>query len=193
MMIWQDRNMLECFKVFYVKLYVHSLVDILKWFCENARCYNKIYDYTKLISQRSHKSSGVTSIWKNMIIIMLKDTRGVNNTCHANVLVYMTFIGPCIMIYFYSKTNEMHQCIKFILEWHPTCFGRSFRPSSGVEDCTYSNTHLSNRYCCLLATGCEMELVCHFHLVPTSKETAVICLTNAYCCMYSLQVLMMDG
>jgi len=28
--IWQDRNMSECFKVFYVKLYVHSLVDELK-------------------------------------------------------------------------------------------------------------------------------------------------------------------
>jgi len=40
---------------------------------------------------------------------------------------------------FHSKTNQMHQCIKFILEWHSTCFGRSFRPSSGVQDCTYSN------------------------------------------------------
>jgi len=30
-------------KVFYMKLYVHSLVDRLKWFYENARCYNKIY------------------------------------------------------------------------------------------------------------------------------------------------------
>jgi len=40
----------------------------------------------------------------------------------------------------------MHQCIKlFILEWHCTCFGRSFRPSSGFQDCTYSNRHLSNR------------------------------------------------
>ena len=27
----------------------------------------------------------------------------------------LTFIGPCILIYFYSKTNYMHQCIKFIL------------------------------------------------------------------------------
>ena len=31
--------------------------------------------------------------------------------------------------------------IYFILEWHSTCFGRSFRPSSGV------------RYCCLLVSG----------------------------------------
>ena len=31
MMIWQARNMSECFKVFYVKLYVHLLVDTLKW------------------------------------------------------------------------------------------------------------------------------------------------------------------
>jgi len=26
----------------------------------------------------------------------------------------------------------------WLLEWHSTCFGRSFRPSSGVQDCTYS-------------------------------------------------------
>jgi len=26
--------------------------------------------------------------------------------------------------------------IYFILKWHCTCFGRSFRPSSGVQDCT---------------------------------------------------------
>ena len=29
--------------------------------------------------------------------------------------------------------------IYFILEWHSTCFGRSFCPSSGVQDCTYCN------------------------------------------------------
>jgi hypothetical protein len=42
----------------------------------------------------------------------------------------------------------MHQCIKFILEWRSICFGRSFRPSSDVQDCTYSNRHLSDR--CIL-------------------------------------------
>ena len=41
--------------------------------------------------------------------------------------------------------------IYFILEWHSTCFGRSFHPSSGVQDCTHNNRHLSSRYCCLLA------------------------------------------
>ena len=29
--------------------------------------------------------------------------------------------------------------IYFILEWHSTCSRRSFRPSSRVKDCTYSN------------------------------------------------------
>ena len=41
----------------------------------------------------------------------------------------------------------------FILERHSTCFGRSFLPSSAVQDCTYSNRHMSNRYCWLLASG----------------------------------------
>ena len=30
-------------------------------------------------------------------------------------LTNLMFIGPCIVIYFYSKTNEMHQFLKFIL------------------------------------------------------------------------------
>jgi hypothetical protein len=29
--------------------------------------------------------------------------------------VRLTFIGPCVVIYFYSTTNEMHQFLKFIL------------------------------------------------------------------------------
>jgi len=79
-----------------------------------------------------------------------------------NTLSSFTFIGPCIVIYFYSITNQMHECIKFILfEQHCTCFVRSFRPSSGDQDCTYNNRHMSNRYCWLLPSGNEM-----FHLVP---------------------------
>ena len=69
---------------------------------------------------------------------------------------YKSFVSnPSSNRHFYSKTNQMHQCIKFtlFLEWHSTCFGRSFRSLSGVQDCTYSNRHLSNSYCCLLASG----------------------------------------
>ena len=43
--------------MFYVKLYVHSLVDKLKRFYENARCYNKIYkpnDFLKKVIE--HKT-----------------------------------------------------------------------------------------------------------------------------------------
>ena len=43
------RSVLKCLKVFYVKLYVHSLVDKLKWFYENARCYNKIYNLLHIL------------------------------------------------------------------------------------------------------------------------------------------------
>jgi len=50
------------------------------------------------------------------------------------------------------RSRTVHRCTSvsnlFISEWHSTCFGRSFRPSSAVQDCTYSNKHLSNK--CLL-------------------------------------------
>jgi len=56
--------------------------------------------------------------------------------------------------------------IYFILKWHSSSFGRSFRPSSGVQGCTYGNRHLSNRNCCLLAGGYEMELYVKGKAVP---------------------------
>ena len=70
------------------------------------------------------------------------------------ILLNWTFIGPCIIIYFYNKNQPdvPFSQTYFILEQNSTCFGRSFRPSSGVQDCTYTR-----------------------------------------CCMYSLQLLMMDG
>jgi hypothetical protein len=66
----------------------------------------------------------------------------------TNVSVYLMFTGPCIVIYSYSKTNKMHLFLKlFILVKHSICFGRSFHPSSGAQDCTYSNRHMSNSCC----------------------------------------------
>jgi len=51
---------------------------------------------------------------------------------------------PNTVVGFYSKTNQMNQCLKFIYFWNnSTCFGWSFRTSSGVHDCTYSNRHMS--------------------------------------------------
>jgi hypothetical protein len=60
----------------------------------------------------------------------------------------------------YSETNKMLLLLKlFILAKHSTCFGRSFRPSSGVQDCTYSNR------LCQTETGWNQ-----FHLVPASSR-----------------------
>jgi len=35
-------------------------------------------------------------------------------TLIEHVRTHLTFVGPCIVIYFYSKTNQMHQYLKFI-------------------------------------------------------------------------------
>ena len=61
-------------------------------------------------------------------------------------LHFPSHVSPCaIRFRTCYKTNQMHQCVKFILfKNDTTCFGRSFVPSSGVHDCTYSNGHMSN-------------------------------------------------
>ena len=64
----------------------------------------------------------------------------------------LTFIGPCILIYFYSKTNEMHQFLKFILFCSIT-----LHVSDGLSvyhqesKTTYSIRYMSDSADCLLA------------------------------------------
>ena len=116
----------------------------------------------------------------------------------------LTFTGPCTVIYFCSKTNQVRQCIKFILFWHDTLRVSDGLPVhhqqfktvhtatgicqtdtavcllvgtrwNGVQDCTYSNRHMSNRYCyCLLASRQQyLFVICLLLYVQYSLELIV--------------------
>jgi hypothetical protein len=76
--------------------------------------------------------------------------------------------------HFYSKTNKMHQCIKFILLWNDTLHVSEVIPSIIRSS---SNRHLSNRHCCLLVSSQAVRKpVCYIH----------------HCCVYSTRLLTMD-
>jgi len=45
---------------------------------------------------------------------------------------YLTFRGPCIVIYFYNKSQQDALFLNFILVNNSTCFGQTYCPSSGV-------------------------------------------------------------
>ena len=83
----------------------------------------------------------------------------------------LTFIWPCIVIYFYSKTNEMHQFLKFVLFCSSTLH---VSDSLSVHHQESKTVHTASGICqtdsadCLLA-GTSLEL--QFHLVPASKHS----------------------
>ena len=82
--------------------------------------------------------------------------------CHQYVTEFFTFIGPCIIIYSYSTTNNMNLFLKlFSLVKRSTCFGRSSQPSSGARNCTYGNRHMSNSCCYLLLVGMKWNTFQH--------------------------------
>jgi len=83
----------------------------------------------------------------------------------------LTFIWPCIVIYFYSKTNEMHQFLKFISFCSSTLRvwdGLSVRRQESETVRTASGTCQTDSADCLLAGTRWNE----FHLVPASKQSA---------------------
>jgi len=64
---------------------------------------------------------------------------------------FLTFQIHASLIYSQSTTNEVLRFSNlFISVRRSTRFRRFFRPSSGVQNCTYSDRHLSECYCYLL-------------------------------------------
>jgi len=91
---------------------------------------------------------------KSQLDIMYMQFVGVTSAeAHWQSKLKLVFVGDLYLLsnrtpHFYSKTNQMHQCLKLIL------FGVTLHVSDGLsvhrqafKDCTYSNKHMSNRYC----------------------------------------------
>jgi len=60
----------------------------------------------------------------------------LEKTCDAYIYIYkenFTFIGPCIMIYSYNKSQRDALFLKFIFVKNSICFGQIYCPSSGVS------------------------------------------------------------
>jgi len=76
----------------------------------------------------------------------------------------LTFIGPCNMIYFCSKTNKMHQFLKFILFCSSTLHvsdglsvhhheSKTVHTASGICHTDSANCLLAGKRCSVLSTS----------------------------------------
>jgi len=133
----------------------------------------------------SHRSSTcMSSVWTGREANRNQEYRGKGqfktvtlNTLKTEfqLIVSSTFTGLCIVIYFYIKTNEMHQFLKFILFCSSTLHvsdGLSVHHQESKTVHTASGIHGYVRQ--ILVTACygnEMELH-EFHLAPANKHSA---------------------
>ena len=121
----------------------------------------------------------------------------LSNTCHRQDVTTCetdcTQTQNCVTILriwcswdhalWYISIVKPTRCTIFeFIEYHFTCFGQSFRPSSGVLDCTYSIMYMSHRFVdCMLA--CPLAWV----------NEPVWHTRYTWHCVYSPELLMMDG
>ena len=130
--------------------------------CNMTSQVYRLLDYPKrcdgglLRKDDTYRPTNTASYPKRPEYIISSAARTSNLAQHINDVntlpVCFMFMGPCIVIYCYSKTNQMHNFFEFT-KYHSTCFGRPFRPSSGVQDRTYSVRYMSYWFVdCLLAS-----------------------------------------
>jgi hypothetical protein len=124
---------------------------------------------------------------------------------------------PYIQRQVYVIQVSLTACWQEFIEYHSNCFERSFLPSSGVQDRTYSVRYMSYVFRWLLASKNLLNTTLHvsnglsvhqqeFKTVHTASSichrvfvdcllasSQRTCMTYTWCCMYSLELLMMDG
>jgi len=93
------------------------------------------------------------SDWFQINCRMIRKTKHLHKCTSQE---YIAEISLCVPLQYkgtinynsYSIANKMHLFLKlFILVKRSACFGRSFRPSSGAQNCTYGNRRMSNTCC----------------------------------------------
>jgi hypothetical protein len=92
----------------------------------------------------------------------------------------------CMLMVCISIVKPTRCTVFEFIEYHSTCFGRSFRPSSGVQDCAHSIRHMSYRLDVCLLAGRRCFISCP---LASSQLTSM---TYNWCCVHSLELLMMD-
>jgi len=65
-----------------------------------------------------------------------------------SIIIVMQYEGVVFLEY-----NQLDAQFFEFVEYHSTHFGRSFHPSSGVQDCTYSIRYMSYRFVDCLLVG----------------------------------------
>jgi hypothetical protein len=88
----------------------------------------------------------------------------------AAIIYFLTFVGPCIVIYFYGKTNQMHNISNLFYFGATLYMFRMVFPSIIRSLRLYIQHQVYViQVLWLLASRNEME----FHLVPASKQAVV--------------------
>jgi len=102
---------------------------------------------------------------------------------------FLIFIDPCIVIYSYSTTTNMHLFSQFICSCRTLYMLRTAFPSTiRSSKLRIQQRCMSNSCCYLLLSGMR----CKFQLIPDSSRYQQL-FDIYHCCIRSFELLTMDG
>jgi len=124
-----------------------------------------MYTYVHISKGPTHKHTLISRILIPCVVI---------TECILGWGTRLRFVGPCIVIYFYSKTNKLHNISNLFY------FGATLYMFRTVSPSIIRSLRLY----------IQQQVYVIQVLLPSSHRTYM---TYTCCCTYSLRLLMMDG
>jgi len=120
-----------------------------------------------------------------LCLVWLSTIRITNIKIHGPYcafLKFLTFRGPCIVIYSYNKNQQDALFLRFMLVKNSACFGQIYRPLSEVLILYTRQLLFAMQLCWLRVSASEV-------ILTSLADSQHNCMTNTNCHVYSVETL----
>jgi len=110
-----------------------KLIKFSLWSCSSKTKFKDfpptLFSSKDLRDEDKQSSNFLTKLPRSYTVFLTLNVSTFMDSLVQCINNFLTFMGPCILMCFYRKVNQMRQCLKFILFWVTLYMFRTVFPS----------------------------------------------------------------